>query len=360
MGNVILSGYFGFNNAGDEAILASMIETLKTEIPGINMIVLSNNPEQTQKQYHVQAVNRWRLDLIIPYLRTCDLFISGGGSLLQDVTGPKSILYYLGLNWLAQVFRRRVMLYAQGIGPVKRNWARKLLARIINGVDLVSVRDQASKDDLISMGVSKPSIYVTADPVLGWKREMGETAVEILCRAKVDESRCIGVCLREWEGLNKAELAQVCDFIVKKGYRVVFFPFHFPADIAPCREVAKQMDQKSYLIKENLTPGEMMDTIGKMHAVIGMRLHALIMAAAQGVPFVPISYDPKIERFAAQMGQETPCSVENLRSKNLMRFLEHFLEEHSLIKQELIERVEILSVKARENAIMAAKLINKR
>ncbi len=168
MKNIVLSGYYGFNNTGDEAVLASMIQTLRQEMSHIDLTVLSHNPEQTERRYEVQAVNRWRLGRIIPAIRACDLFISGGGSLLQDVTGAKSILYYLALIQLARWLKKPVMIYAQGIGPVNRIWARKLMSKILNKVNFISVRDQVSADDLKRWGISRPRIIVTADPVMGW------------------------------------------------------------------------------------------------------------------------------------------------------------------------------------------------
>ncbi|ATW25943.1 polysaccharide pyruvyl transferase CsaB [Candidatus Formimonas warabiya] len=358
MKNIVLSGYYGFNNIGDEAVLASVIQALRDEMPDVQITVLSNDPQQTEKQYSVQAVNRWRVAQIIPALRRCNLLISGGGSLLQDVTGPKSILYYLGVIQLAHWFGKPVMIYAQGIGPVKRSWARKLMARVLNRVRAISVRDQASKADLEAMGVSRPPIAVTVDPVIGWARPGDRHFPDSLHPLNSDERKCVGVSLRHWDGLNEKEMAAVCDFIGEKGYRVIFLPFHFPGDISVCRKVANLMKGESFLVKDNFSPGEMMDAVGSMHLIIGMRLHALIMAGAQGVPFVAVSYDPKVERFAELMGQAAACSVETLSCADLKRVVEQILGDYSLIKQDLLQKTEVLKIKARENAKIAAQLIH--
>ncbi|HHT63570.1 MAG TPA: polysaccharide pyruvyl transferase CsaB, partial [Clostridia bacterium] len=282
MKKVVLSGYYGFNNIGDEAVLASIIQALKKEIPELAVTVLSHDPKKTEKQYGVKAVNRWSLAQILPVLKDCDLFISGGGSLLQDVTGPKSILYYLALICLARFLRKPVMIYAQGIGPVHRPWARKLTGWVLNKVDLVTVRDEESRSDLESMGVFRPPVKVTVDPVMGWERIPAPLVPDNLKLLNADKSKFVGVSLRHWPGLNAGELAALGDYLVGQGYQVVFLPFHFPGDVSLCREVAKQMKEESYLIKDNLSSPEMMDVVGKMHLVVGMRLHALIMAGAQG------------------------------------------------------------------------------
>ncbi|MGI6685692.1 MAG: polysaccharide pyruvyl transferase CsaB [Bacillota bacterium] len=358
MKKVILSGYYGFNNIGDEAVLASIIQALQREIPEVQVTVLSNDPSKTEKQYGVKAVNRWSLPQIIPVLKGCDLFISGGGSLLQDVTGPKSIIYYLALIRLARFFRKPVMIYAQGIGPINRPWARNLVGRVLNKVNLITLRDEDSRADLASMGVTRPPIMVTADPVLGWENQNERVIPENLKNLDWDQGKFVGISLRHWPGLNPGELAELGDYLVKEGFQPIFLPFHFPGDISVCREVAKLMKEESYLIKDNLSALEMMDIIGKMDLVIGMRLHALIMSGAQGVPFVAISYDPKVERFTKQMGQTAACSVENMSCKDLKKIVEQNLENYSLIKEKLLEKGATYRKDAQETAKWAAKLMD--
>lgn len=359
MKKIVLSGYYGFNNIGDEAVLASIVQSLKKEIPQVMITVLSNEPIKTRKQYEVESVNRWNLAQIITALRESDLFISGGGSLLQDVTGKKSILYYLALIYLARILKKPVMLYAQGIGPVERPWARKLMGRVLNKVDLITVRDQASCDDLLAVGVLRPPIVVTVDPVMGWEESEDRQLPENLQNFNWTEEKFIGISLRHWPGLNIEELASLSDYLVQIGFKVIFLPFHFPGDISVCRDVAKLMKEKSYLIKDNLSPAEMMEVVGKMHLVIGMRLHALIMSAAQSVPFVSISYDPKVDRFAKLMEQMTACSVDNMSCGDLKNRVEQILGDYSLTKESLQEKNETCRIKARETASLAGKLINK-
>lgn len=355
--NVVLSGYYGFNNIGDEAVLVSIIQALRRELPDVHITVLSNDPVKTEKQYGVKAVNRWRPEQIAAVLRNCDLFISGGGSLLQDVTGPKSILYYLALIRWAGWWKRPVMIYAQGIGPVKRPWAQKLMGRILNKVDFITVRDDFSRRDLEAVGVNRTPIVVTVDPVMGWEETEEKLIPENLQFLNRGEGKFAGISLRHWAGMDTAQMADLCDHLVEQGFQVIFLPFHFPGDISVCREVAKLMKQKSYLIKDNLTPEVMMQVVGKMHFVIGMRLHALIMAGTQGIPFVAVSYDPKVERYAQLMGQAVACSVETMSCSDLKDVVEQILRDYSLIKEDLLDKALACRSKARETAQLAVKLI---
>ena len=103
MSKIIISGYYGFNNAGDEAVLYSIINSLRKSNPEVGITVLSNKPELTAKAYNVEAVNRWKYLEIARAIRKSDLLISGGGSLLQDVTSKNGILYYLGIILMARM-----------------------------------------------------------------------------------------------------------------------------------------------------------------------------------------------------------------------------------------------------------------
>jgi polysaccharide pyruvyl transferase CsaB len=355
---VVISGYYGFNNIGDEAVLASVIQALRREMPGLDITVLSHDPLKTEKEYGVKAANRWRIAQIWPVLKGCDLFISGGGSLLQDVTGPKSILYYLALIWMACFLKKPVMIYAQGIGPVKRPWARKLMGLVLNKVDLISVRDEESRADLEAMRISRPPVKVTVDPVMGLEEPKERVLPESLKHLDRTKGKLAGISLRHWPGLKHEELAELGDFLVRRGFQVVFLPFHFPGDIAVCREVAKLMKEKSYLIKDNLSALDMMNVVGEMDLVIGMRLHALIMAGAQRVPFAAVSYDPKVERYARQMGQAVACSVETLSCQDLQKVVEQILANYSLIKETLSDKGAACRNQARQTAKWAAELLN--
>ncbi|HCP15174.1 MAG TPA: polysaccharide pyruvyl transferase CsaB, partial [Peptococcaceae bacterium] len=167
---IVLSGYFGFCNCGDEGVLMAMLQTLQTLYPNLDITVLSGDPDQTKANFGVHAVSRWNLAAAAWKLLGADLFISGGGSLLQDVTSAKSPLYYLGMINLARRLSKKTMIYAQGIGPLNFAKNRKYTVRILEGCDVITLRDQESADELAAMGLKK-SVAVTADPVLALERK---------------------------------------------------------------------------------------------------------------------------------------------------------------------------------------------
>lgn len=162
---IVISGYYGFNNAGDEAMLSAIIQSLRSTFDTPEITVISGSPAKTSWIFDVKAIPRFGMLPIIKSIFRSDLIISGGGSLLQDVTSWKSMIYYLSIITLGVLFRKRVFLYSQGIGPVRYRVIRIVLKHVLNHVDVITVRDKESKGFLERLGV-KRRIYTTADAVL--------------------------------------------------------------------------------------------------------------------------------------------------------------------------------------------------
>lgn len=362
MSKVVLSGYYGFNNAGDELVLYSIIKTLREINPDISITVLSKQPEKTAKQYNVQAVCRWCLSGLFKEITSCELLISGGGSLFQDVTSANSPLYYWGIIFLAKLMGKKTMLYSQGIGPLRRPRNRKLVAWLLNKLNILTVRDDDSQAELISIGVNR-EITVTADPVLGLSGETIDTKAgrEILERNGVEastEERLLGVFIRSW-GDNgfMPELVKACDKLADDGWRVVFVPMHFPQDIIIAKQAVKLMKNRADYLKEMYDPLEMLSITKNFDLIVGMRLHALIDAAVVGVPMVGLSYDPKIDRFLKQIGQYSLNAVDELNTDTLVELINCVYKNRDEIKANIAGRVKLLYHKAWQAARLAIGLL---
>ena len=164
---IVISGYYGFDNLGDEAILYSIINLLQENRSKIEITVLSQSPAVTSQRYGVQSVQRTNLTAIIKLLKKSDVFLSGGGSLLQDVSSFRSVFYYLALVFLADILGNKTIFYAQGIGPLNKDISRMLLKLIGNRTDLITVRDPNSVKLLEEIGIRPKLITETVDPVYG-------------------------------------------------------------------------------------------------------------------------------------------------------------------------------------------------
>jgi polysaccharide pyruvyl transferase CsaB len=331
---IAISGYYGFGNSGDEAVLLSILLALEEEgaRQGVRVepVVLSADPESTARMYGVRAVHRMRFSDVWGAIRECDGLISGGGSLLQDVTSFKTIPYYLAVIRLAQLFRKPAFIYAQGIGPVRRPVFHRFIRTIFNKCQYISVRDEESAALLAEMGIESGRAEIVPDPVMGLPfNKQTELAS--------DRSDCvIGVSVRFWNE-DRSELDALAEALAmiaeSRSVRFRFLPFHGEADTSASRYVIERMEKKDRLgarielAEYTPHPQDMLANVSACGLLIGMRLHSLIYAASQLVPFVGISYDPKIDQFLRRLGMEASSSVSNMQpiriAQDALRLLEH-------------------------------------
>ena len=355
---IVVSGYYGSKNGGDEAMLAAMLEVLREEISDLNVTVISLNPEYTKRRHNVDAVPRSDIWTIMKRIRAADLLISGGGSLLQNVTSGRSLYYYLAIIFLALAFGRKVMLYAQGIGPIRGAMAHKLMNLIVNRVDLITVRDRGSLEELARLNITRPKIFCTADPVLAIKPVPLDLGEKILARHSTTRAgKFIGVAIRHWIDWEhfRRELAAALDRLaVETAAQIVFIPMKFPEDIRAAQDTAALMKETCTVLDEELTTREILSLVGCMDVLIGVRLHALIFAGVMNVPMVGISYDPKIERFLDSIGEKPSGNLSDVTADEIFdRTLERLSAAKNSCDAKLLRELGEL---ARLNAKLAVDL----
>ncbi len=362
MKNVLISGYYGSKNGGDEAMLAAMLEVLREECDELNVTVISLNPEYTKKRHKVDVVPWLDVWNIIKKILAADLLISGGGSLLQNVTSRRSLYYYLGIIFLAKLFGRKVMLYAQGIGPICGGLARKMMNFILNRVNLITVRDHGSLEELRRLNITKPEIFCTADPVLAIKPVSHELGEKILFNHSIQKSdkKFVGVSVRRWMHWEncRAELAKALDKLVEQcGVEIIFLPMQFPEDIKAANSTAELMKNKCTVLEDEFTTAEILSLVGCMDILISIRLHALIFAGVMSVPMLGISYDPKIERFLDSIGEKPLGTLSNVTAEKIFDGVAKKLKSSEFFHNEsLLKNLRELALK---NARLAVELINR-
>lgn len=315
---IVISGYYGFNNAGDEAMLTAILQALRKTFINPDITVISGNPKFTADSLHVNAVPRFSISKIFSSIFRADLIISGGGSLLQDVTSWKSMIYYLSIIVLGVFFRKKVFLYSQGIGPVRYRIIRIILKHVLNHVDAITVRDKESKGFLERLGVHS-KIYATADAVLSLVPANLSSGQQILKKNRIHrKGKLVGIAIRNWEGTAgwMADMRDYVKKIVSDGNTVVFIPMQHPNDCNAARAIADSLDG-AYILSGEYSIEDLMSLIGNMDILIGMRLHALVFASLMHVPFLGISYDPKIDNFLALIGQKAITSVTHMNAQKL-------------------------------------------
>lgn len=361
MSDIIISGYYGLGNSGDEALLKSIISDLKSIDPQISITALSGNTALTRRLYGVKTVNRFNLFSVYRQMRKAKLLLSGGGTLIQDATSTKSLLYYLTIIFMAKKMGLKVMLYANGMGPIKEKNIKKV-NKVLNMVDLITLRENVSLEEIERCDVKKPRVMVTADPAFNLQSATNERAEEILSEFSVDkDAKLIAVSVRECANLPEdfaQEMASCLDAIAKKGYMPVFIPMQKSADLAISLSIAGKMKEQSRVIDCDLSIADMLAIIGKCSIVCGMRLHMLIFASVMNVPMAGIAYDPKIRGFMEYMNQKTYVELDEFEKEKFIEMALSAIENADEMKKRLAEQSVPLRRKARENAALAIELLN--
>ena len=357
---IVVSGYYGFNNSGDDALLAAIIENIRSVYGNAQITVLSNSPKDTKSIYRANAVYRYNIFSVLYEIATCDVLLSGGGTLIQDATSTKSLYYYLSIIKLAKLFKKKVMLYANGIGPLKSFKNIETTKNVLNEVDLITLRDENSQKELERIGVTKPSIHLTADPA--FLIDANETGDGIFENYGVpNDKEILLVSVRRAKN-SPADFEQIiadfCDYAYEKhGLFTVFLPMQQRVDYGIAASIKNKMKNKSVVIGTNYQAASMLSIISKTKICLGMRLHTLIYASSCNVPIIGIVYDPKVNGFLEYIGEENYINTEDITKEKLCEYLDKVCADYDSVKSRLKFNVRIMQNKARENAELLKGLL---
>ena len=363
---ILMSGYFGFRNPGDDAILASTYGNIRSLGGNIQVQALVYMPERSAGQYDFEMVDRFRPWQVLKAVEKCDVLISGGGSLLQDRTSRKSIWYYLAIIRLAEMLGKKVVLYANGIGPVQSSLNRRLVRRAVQRASLITLRDENSAKELEEMGVDGVEMHITADPVFTYDRGTlnGQSVDGILPEgeASVLKGPFAGISVRSWQTASQdftQRMAELCDFIHGKyGFTIVFVVMQNPEDLAVSREIRDAMQSPAYVLEKRCSTDELMKIMGAAKMMICMRLHALIFAAYMGVPSLGLVYDPKVRDYLDLLEMPSLGDVEDLDVRYASAQVEAMMENYDRHAADLKSARSRLRGAAEQNVELLRKLLD--
>ncbi len=292
---VVCCGYYGQGNAGDEALLASLLQMLPKNC---TPCVISGNPQQTQARYGVTAVGRTAAPQVWQALRQADAFIWGGGSLIQDATSIRSPLYYAGLMGLAQQLGLKTIALAQGIGPLRRSLTRSVARRVFAGCTAVSVRDSGSAKLLADWNIP----FIMA-PDLVWALEAKPVANLEASLGNLPAPR-VAVTLREHPELTPARLKAfeqaLVNFQKATNTFILLVPFQASKDLAIAQQLATALGDRARILTV-AEPQQLKGLFQGVEMAVGMRLHSIIMAAGADCKCFGISYDPKVTQLMTEL-----------------------------------------------------------
>lgn len=330
--DALLCGYYGFGNAGDELVGRHIIDSLA---PMRIAVVGARGGGR---------IRRFDIPRLCYAIKNSSGVILGGGSLLQNATSRRSLEYYLFILKLANRYGKKVMLYANGIGPLNGKSARTACKKALRYADTVSLRDSASLSAADSILPKDTLRYLTCDPALAPLTSVRRfDRIAIFIRGE-DESRELTAALSRCGKLFGNSEA-------------VFAPMNLKRDLRASQRLAASMP---FLARTQVFDGtdELVSFISESRFVISSRLHALIIAASSGVPFVALCADPKLKSFVLDCGLPTLLAVpiDSRTGDGLVRAMEYLLENEGEISRLLKQRTAELCRLSKRDAREAVRL----
>jgi polysaccharide pyruvyl transferase CsaB len=298
--NIVIFGYFGQGNLGDETNLQQLIEALRELIPEAKITVISAVPELTAQEHQVVGVGKLNVLGIIRALVEADLLIGNAGSHFQDITSKRSLYYYSALIIIAKLLKVRIFLYGQGVGPIKSRIGKKLAGRVLSMVDVITVRDRLSIVTASELNVRKPEIHFTAEPLLALKGLEAHRVGHYWKNRDSGEKRRIGLVIGDLPFIKKGFWDQLFVCLGWESNLEIYLVPVQPKD----RDYLQELSANYGLTVLPSDSGweQLQQVAGGLDLLVSVRLHGLVAGVLQGIPCYGLAMDPKIEGFCLQLG----------------------------------------------------------
>lgn len=378
--SILIAGFYGRSNAGDEAILQGILTGLREQDANLDLIVVSANPHETSLIHGVRSIDSSDIELLIDEVSHSSLVIVGGGGIFQDYWGVDETSFltsrqggiseFGGPILLAHLLDKPSMLYNVGVGPVQTPEGVRSTRFIFSIADQAIVRDEHSLRVLKEIGCSTNGVTVAADPAFCAPRfSIGESISDFLSQ---HTRPIIGVSVRHWSiGVEQAkweaEVAGAIDIFLEESVGTILFvplqdgKIELEDDLRVCRSIRDQIkcSDQAVISTEEITPLERLCLLEDCDLVIGMRLHSLIAAIRGGVPCVALAYDPKVEALMRSVGfREYSFSLDQLQSTDLAEGLRKAFKEHDHLHSHLSHIAGNMAQRAESSAIKAIALMH--
>ncbi|MBL8210405.1 MAG: polysaccharide pyruvyl transferase family protein, partial [Bryobacterales bacterium] len=319
---VLISGYYGYSNTGDEAILEVILRELGARLgPAARFQVISGSPEETAAAHGVETLLWSDTAAIAEAVRQASLVVTGGGGIFHDYGGIHENGFLTEGNWgigfhataaiLAALFEKPLALCAVGVGPLLSPGAGRYVRGVFEAANYASVRDADSRALAVEAGVAAAQVELTADPAFLLTPDPPERARAIFAAEGIPDpppgATRVAIAIRHWAHevdpeAWETELAQGLDRFAAAhpgGAQLVFVPFQrFPGeqedDLTVARRVQARLESPSHIVEGRYQPGAVAALLAESQLVVAMRLHAAIFCLGAGVRFVALTYDGKV------------------------------------------------------------------
>ncbi len=305
--NLLIGGYFGCGNVGDDAILHGFLEGMHQMAPDVQIQALTADPVLCEKRFGIRCISRKNPIAIRYAMGSADMFVCGGGSLLQNATSNRSLRYYLSLLRMAKRADCITVLYAAGVGPLYGKRAEKRVQKVLSQCHYISLRDPNSLRDLIKCGIDRSLLHMGADPALLLSLPSPSRSAFLLRAHSISPAQkrlCVVLrrIPRDTDHLWQSVIIAVRILCRRHGLQPIILLF-CKEDVLPAEALCNAVGGKMIAVRE---VGDLAALLRDSHAILSMRLHALILAAASAKGAIGLSADPndgKIISFARLSGQ---------------------------------------------------------
>jgi len=359
-----ITGSYGGLNLGDEAILEAILRPLREELHA-EVVVFSRDVKDTERRHRVEAlpVRTMTKDESREQIRRLDLLIFGGGGILYD---EEAQLYLREAN-LAHELQVPVVAYGLSVGPLTKQHNREAVRESLNRCAVITVRDRNAQRLLQDLGVEVP-VKLTADPALllepaafpedTWQHEgLGRAKRLVAFSVREPGPAAPDLDIEHYHAL----VANAADFVVDRlDADVVFVPMERTrVDVQHSHAVVGKMQHatRAAVLKGEYTAGELLALFGRFEFAIGMRLHFLIFAARQGVPFVSLPYASKVEGFLEEMELQAPPALAGLNAGTLLAHIDRSWDFRDSLRERIAANLPKLQSRAMENEAAVKTLL---
>ncbi len=311
-----------------------------------DICALSGNPKYSSGLLNnVNFLQRNDFKAITDELKVVDLAILGGGGLFQDYdklepyalfSHPEyGVQSYINLPILAKIYKKPIAYLFNGVGPFFSPDAKRFAKYAFSLADYISVRDIESYNILSEMGIN--GVALSADPVFLYP---------IKKEHRKSNKKKIGISLRRWHFGNFEErcIKSFVEFLknITGKYEIRFFSFQdldeYNNDSYMYEQINNILNDKDFKIikAKDCSLEEIESNISSLDFVIGMRYHAIVLAAKYDIPFIGLSYWNKIDELAKDLSIREYClNINEVSAVKLLHTFEKVVDNANTIKRKI-------------------------
>lgn len=299
-GAILLAGWYGADNLGDELMLRTLVDYAPADIRSRLWVLTWQNASYDYEYLNELGVRTVRYPRSTEEASlladSFDAIIWGGGAILDDkqyTDKPTNINtgnLFIRLN--EYLLARGKHVFAIGLST---NWTFesadyvKRLDRIIQGADSFSVRDELSLEALNAGGVDISHVTICPDIVFGNRqlRQMDHTSPDTLTLGFVP------MYIKDMHATN----ALILEALIEKasqqgeGARVRLIPFYRSGDASHFKSLREQCSRPDLVDIEPYSPDVASLGLRDCSAVVCSRYHAALVAGILGTPFLCVYPD---------------------------------------------------------------------